>query len=150
MWKLAQIQLPIGLAGHCQIKLNNGNIFIFGGVTDFKYYNGSEEFYQHSKQSYKYINSTLSWMIVRGLDSSNMINIKTCFVKVPNENPCPLPEYEAQFEQPCAHSNESVVIVTHTKDSHCTAILNLDTLSWNHRHENQTEMIIPIAGYLIV
>ena len=61
-----------------------------------------------------------------------------------------MPEYEARLEQPCAYFKNKVVIVTYKMNSHCTAILNLDTLSWNHQYGNQTEIIIPIAGYLIV
>ena len=57
-----------------------------------------------------------------------------------------MPKYEVKLDQPCANFLNDIIIVTHVNDSHCTARLNLDTLTWRKR-ENKT--ILPIAGYLI-
>ena len=62
-WGIDNVQLPIGLAGHCQVNIGS-NIFIFGGVTLMKFYNLTKEYYEHSKQSWIYYSKIKSWVKV--------------------------------------------------------------------------------------
>ena len=62
-WEFSPIQLPKGLAGHCQINLDGGNIFIYGGVSilDTETINS---FYHYEEESYIFVASNSSWIKV--------------------------------------------------------------------------------------
>ncbi len=122
--------LPIPLAGHCQIHTSDGHMLIYGGITAINMsFNANFERYQFSNVAYLWSNK--SWS------------------EAPNENPCSNNGQDLAFQQPCAVRDSNVteaIIVTFTERKACSSILNLDTLNWSIVEGG---VKIPIGGHLV-
>ncbi len=123
--------LPRPLAGHCQVLLCYGRVFIYGGVSSI-YVDRTMQTFNYSNQAYLWVND--SWS------------------SIPVKNPCSNKGQDLAFQQPCAEqiiSNQTlVVIVTFIKRVSCTSILNLNTYEWTK--VNNVDVLIPIGGHLVM
>ncbi len=115
--------LPQPLAGHCQVYIGHGKVFIYGGI---KSIGNQIHGFNYSNQAY--IWSQQGWS------------------DVPTENPCSNNGQDLAFQQLCTTYGETkVVIVTFSKRKPCTALLDLITYMWNKVSVND----IPIYGHLV-
>ncbi len=127
-------ELPKPLAGHCQVFIGDGQVFIYGGITAIGFnetLNGIEQIFKYSNQAYLWRDE--SWLTI------------------PHKNPCSNDMQDLAFQQPCTQrivSNQSqIVIETFSKRTSCTSILNLNTYHWSML--NDAGVNIPIGGHLV-
>ncbi len=127
--------LPKPLAGHCQLHIDNDQLFIFGGITSITI-NGTYRNYQ--VEGFHYSNKAYLWS-------------KGNWLQIPEENPCSNDGQDLAFQQPCTTRVKSdeieVVIVTFSQRKACTSVLNLNTLQWSMI--DISKVTIPIGGHLV-
>ena len=114
------------MAGHCQLNIGNGNIFIYGGISSLV-----EARYQHYDNfAYIWKNQYQSW------------------IKISTPSPCPISFKPPEILQQCSLMGSSKIVIlaqNFNKSSVCTNIFNLDTLEWSERRLDS----IPLAGFIL-
>ncbi len=124
--------LPKPLAGHCQLYIAEGKVFIYGGITTNPV-NTTEWFINTNYSNEAYMWSGDNWF------------------KIPKENPCSNNGQDLAFQQSCAQRIKSdrieVVVVTFNKKKACTSIINLLSNGWTRI--NGSDVKIPFGGHLV-
>ncbi len=123
-------RLPIPLAGHCQLFITKGQVFLYGGVTS----NASDA--KSYRPAIRYSNEAFLWF-------------NNSWSEIPSENPCTNNGQDLAFQQPCTlrkQANDTeVIIVTFTNRKSCTSKLNLYSFNWTMIQMSD----IPIGGHLV-
>ncbi len=131
--------LPMAMAGHCQLSLANGTIFIYGGVISI---NTSYNSLTHTlDKSFEY--SDKAWTLPH-------INGKWTPVNVPM--PCPKQKASKVLQlQQCSLKASSEIVLLHQyheDDNICSSVFNLDTLLWT-KVKATIMKSFPLDGFLI-
>ena len=110
------LNLPVPLAGHCQLNLGNEKLFIYGGLTaiDTVTINGRLHYpYNYSNIAWTYENK--KWM------------------QIPLESPCPKMSLDQMTFQQCSLKGHSDIITLshdYELETTCTSVLNIKALTW--------------------
>ncbi len=124
-------QLPKPLFGHCQVNVDKGRIFIYGGTTSAAY-NGSKILLQHSEDAFMWQEAKGSW------------------IKLQSKSPCPLSLQPVAFSLQCVKRTVNdaieVIITSLLNDKICTSTFNVNTLQWG----KADDVRLPLGGFLLL
>ncbi len=95
--------LPIPMAGHCQVHIGNNSVLIYGGVTSLN----SSGFSYAGFQIKEYSNLAWTWN-----------SIASHWTAVPTESPCPSSRLPPVIMQPCSMKGSSQVVILHQDFEH--------------------------------
>ncbi len=125
--------LPKPLAAHCHIFIDQGQTFIYGGITSV-----TSNATTTIIQSWEYSNDAYIW-------------INGNWSRIPQESPCSNADQDLAYQQPCAARIESeqveIAMVTFSRGKSCTSVLNLFTYAWSL--VDASKVNIPIGGHLV-
>ncbi len=122
--------LPKAMAGHCQVVIDNGKIFIYGGISSVDN--------KKSRNSYNFIHDEEAYVWSSGH-----------WLKVNISSPCPPSRQPIVALQQCAArgSNEVVILSQNFENStSCTRILDIHNLKWT-RVSSMTNL--PLGGFIL-
>ncbi len=126
--------LPMAMAGHCQVYIGNNTVFIYGGVASLSGNTSVLNGYPVLKYS------NLAW-IGNGYQWS----------MVPTNSPCPSSNLPPTIMQQCALKGNSEVAILHQNFldfSTCTSLLNIKTFEWTKVTHSLTDDL-PLGGFIL-
>ncbi len=121
--------LPRPLAGHCQVHIDKGRIFVLGGITSLLP-NGTQ---------LDYSSDAFLWY-------------QDNWITVPTKSPCPTENIQnLAFHLQCTTriklNQTEIVSVTINASNVCTNVLNLVSLQWFKVNNGNAKL--PIGGHLV-
>ena len=120
------------MAGHCQLNIGNGQIFIFGGITTIGY-NNYDDFTKLEHDDEAWLWKDNHWL------------------PVTSQSPCPKSRQPITILQQCAIKGANkVVIISQNFDDFttCTSVLNIRNFEWTQISLTK-DLILPIGGLIL-
>ncbi len=126
--------LPIPMAGQCQLNIGDNGIFIFGGLISF----GSNDSHTVHNDYPVLAYSNLAWIWNNGNWS-----------RIPTPAPCPSSRLPPTIMQQCAMKGSSKVVILHQDFRYfttCTSLLDLITSKWISLSLSNK---MPLGGFML-
>ncbi len=121
--------LPIPLAGHCQLHVGDSNVFIYGGFSHL------------NNHSLPIVHNNAAWNWKRSNDN---------WTRIPTASPCPPSRFFIHVMQQCAWKQPFEVVILHqdyVEATSCASLLNVETFEWIRIVETST--LLPLGGFLL-
>ena len=126
--------LPMAMAGHCQVNLGNGTIFIYGGIISINTTYNS--YTQTLDKAFEY--SDKAWTGPDRHGKWTPANVTS---------PCPKQQILKELQhQQCSLKSSHIIIVNQNYDESCTSVFNIETSLWT-KVESTTKLTL--GGFMI-